>query len=210
MIETYDEPGVAQIVRCIRSGQNAQAIVKHMRTKTDHAGLDMQRYALQTFLINLAHSTGSLREIVRLAVSISAPGNGVQVPAPGVFKGLCNRIVLFSYMEDMLRPLPRASRAPSLLLGSIGSSVTESLNHDARHMASSQNVADRDPANISDMPPCPVSAAPWTTLTADDDAVSHLVSLFLIWINPTWRFVEVDVFLYGNQPLNGPFPSPKL
>lgn len=103
MIKAYDEPGVAQIVRCIRSGQNAQAIVKNMRAQSDHAGPDMERYTVQTFLINLAHSTGSLREIVSLALSIFSPGNSVQLPGPEVFKGFCNRIIFLSHMESTLR-----------------------------------------------------------------------------------------------------------
>ncbi|KAF2169515.1 hypothetical protein M409DRAFT_52055 [Zasmidium cellare ATCC 36951] len=42
-----------------------------------------------------------------------------------------------------------------------------------------------------------VSARPWTAITTSDEAVSHLVSLFLAWMNPTWRFVEQDIFLRG-------------
>ena len=40
-----------------------------------------------------------------------------------------------------------------------------------------------------------VSASPWTSLTANDHAVSHLVTIFLTYINPYWRCVEEDLFL---------------
>lgn len=203
MIEASDEPGIEQIIRWIRSGQNAQTIVTRMRTQSDWAGLDMQRFALQTFLINLAHSTGSLRQIVRLAVSASSASNRFQIPRPEVFKTFCNRIVLFSSMEEMLRPLPQASRAPSSLLDSINGHAIEPQAYEPQHTTALQDITLGDHESMSNSPPIRVSAAPWTSLTTDDDAVSHLVSLFLIWINPTWRFVEVDVFLFGNQALRG-------
>jgi hypothetical protein len=47
--------------------------------------------------------------------------------------------------------------------------------------------------------PHQVPATPWTTITESDEAVSHLVSLFLAWINPNWRFVEQDLFLHGER-----------
>lgn len=40
-----------------------------------------------------------------------------------------------------------------------------------------------------------VHASPWTQATNDDGAVSHLISLFLAFINPLYRFVEEDLFL---------------
>jgi len=198
MIETYDERGVAEIVRWVRSGQSPQSIVQHMRTDSDLAGPDMQTLALHTFLINLAHSTGSLRQIVRLAVAVSTPNNSAQVPSPRVFKALHDRIVLFSYMEDMLHASPQTHRSPPLLLDGAGSSHG---HHPQYRIASQIEIPEKD-NSMPNSPPCRVPARPWTTLTADDDAVSHLVSLFLVWINPTWRFVEADLFLSGKRLLN--------
>lgn len=40
-----------------------------------------------------------------------------------------------------------------------------------------------------------VPASPWTSVVDDDTAVSHLVSIFLVHLNPLWRFVEEDLFL---------------
>jgi hypothetical protein len=61
-----------------------------------------------------------------------------------------------------------------------------------------QNIpTELPPPDHGDQPPFPVPAAPWTALTTDDEAVSHLVSLFIVWINPTWRFLETDLFLMG-------------
>ena len=43
--------------------------------------------------------------------------------------------------------------------------------------------------------PFRVTARPWTGVTCDDEMVSHLVSLFIVWLNPPFRFVDPDEFL---------------
>ena len=197
MIKTCDESAVAQTVRWIRSGQNPQAIVDHMKAYNKLHGPG----ALQTFLINLAHSTGSLRQIAKLAVSMSAPNNSVQIPNPEVFEALCNRIVYFSYMEDLLlRPAPYSNRRPPVLLGG----AAEPQEQYSQYKIALQSGTFRDDTVLH---PYQVPARPWTTLFADDDAVSHLVSLFLVWINPTWRFVEADLFLLGKLCLEALYRS---
>jgi hypothetical protein len=197
MVENRDELGVAEIVRWIRLGHSPRTIVKHIKTDGELTGSNAQTLAVHTFLINLAHSTGSLRQIVRLAMAASTPTNSVQIPSPQVFRALCNRIVSFSYMEDMLHASPQLGRVPILVLNGAATSP----GHDTQHRIASQNRTWEKDTSIHDSPPCRVPAMPWTTLTADDDAVSHLVSLFLAWINPTWRFVEADLFVMGNRRL---------
>ncbi|EXJ82353.1 hypothetical protein A1O3_06166 [Capronia epimyces CBS 606.96] len=44
-------------------------------------------------------------------------------------------------------------------------------------------------------PPISVPAKPWTTVTDDDDFVSHLISLWCTWAHPWWHWVDVDLFL---------------
>lgn len=39
-----------------------------------------------------------------------------------------------------------------------------------------------------------VPASRWTNLTSDDKVVSHLVSIYLTWMAPYWRWVEEDLF----------------
>jgi hypothetical protein len=180
MIETQDERRAADIVRWIRAGRSAGDVVELANKNRAISLLDPQALAVQAFLVNLAHSTGSLRQIVRLATSISTSSIGGQIPNPLEFQVMCDRIVRFSYMEDML------------------------LNGDAKR--SSDDARDtttlpKDPL-LDDtwmlrFPPHRVPALPWTTITTDDDAVSHLVSHFLNWVNPGWRFVEADLFLKG-------------
>lgn len=188
MIEICDHSAVAQIVRWIRSGQDPQAIVEHVKADSPIEGPD----ALQIFLINLAHSTGSLRQILGLAVSVSTPTTSARIPNPTAFKALCNRIVLFSDMENMLYPVPQPRRVLSLFRG-----AAEPQAYGAQHRIALQSESFEEDIHMPHSHLCLVPARPWTTLIADDDAVSHLVSLFLVWINPTWRFVEADIFLLG-------------
>ncbi|KAI5371147.1 hypothetical protein Slin15195_G020190 [Septoria linicola] len=66
--------------------------------------------------------------------------------------------------------------------------------------------------DYDDTPPYSVPARPWINITADDEAISHLVSVFFAWINPTWRFVEQDLFLQAMRSRNtrSDFCSPLL
>ncbi|OQV08125.1 Fungal Zn2-Cys6 binuclear cluster domain-containing protein [Cladophialophora immunda] len=44
-------------------------------------------------------------------------------------------------------------------------------------------------------PPISVPANPWTTVTDDDDFVSHLMSLWFTWAHPWWHWVDEALFL---------------
>lgn len=65
---------------------------------------------------------------------------------------------------------------------------------------------------LCDEAPCKVPAKPWTSVTEDDDLVSHLVSLYFTWDYPFYTFLDRDVFLAhmaaGN--LESEFCSPFL
>lgn len=193
MIKSRSEVDVAEIICRIRAGHSAEAIVAHANTDNPLTISNPQRQALHTFLINLAHSTGSLRQISRLAMSVSTAYLEGLVPDPQNFRIMCNRIVRFSYVDDLLRSSQGLNPISPLLL----KGAEQSSNANAYNMITVQDHPLQDGLNSRDDSPHQVTAAPWTTLTTDDEAVSHLVSLFLVWINPTWRFVEPDLFLQG-------------
>ncbi|EXJ81929.1 hypothetical protein A1O1_07996 [Capronia coronata CBS 617.96] len=48
-------------------------------------------------------------------------------------------------------------------------------------------------------PPISVPAKPWTTVTDDDDFVSHLISLWCTWAHPWWHWVDEALFLEAMQ-----------
>jgi hypothetical protein len=61
-------------------------------------------------------------------------------------------------------------------------------------------------------PPVSVSATPWTTVTDDDDFVSHLISLWFTWAHPWWHWVDEALFLEAMQAgdLSSPLCTPYL
>ncbi|OQE17676.1 hypothetical protein PENFLA_c023G08397 [Penicillium flavigenum] len=65
---------------------------------------------------------------------------------------------------------------------------------------------------LCDSPPYRVPAKPWTSVTDDDDLVSHLISLYMTWDYPFYAFFDREAFLEhmtkGN--LNSDFCSPFL
>ena len=65
---------------------------------------------------------------------------------------------------------------------------------------------------LCDDAPCKVPAKPWTSVTDDDDLVSHLVSLYFTWDYPFWAFLDRDVFLrhMAHGDLESEFCSPFL
>ncbi|RDW72688.1 Zn(II)2Cys6 transcription factor [Aspergillus mulundensis] len=56
-----------------------------------------------------------------------------------------------------------------------------------------------DIRRLADNPVYRVPAKPWTTVTDDDDLVSHLVSLYFTWTNPVMCWVDKDVFIKEMQ-----------
>lgn len=207
MIATQDERNVAEIVRWIRSGHAADAIVQSASTGFDVAMVDSEKRALDTLLINLAHSTGSLRQILRLAMAVSTGFPKAEAPDPQRFRLLRNRIVHFSYVENMLLRLPeQLSPVPRVSLDQ----AEQPSSANAQSTIAMRDVYPQDGTENPDIAPHQVPSAPWTTLTSDDDAVSHLVSLFLAWLNPGWRFVEADIFLRGKVKLCTFLPSIEL
>lgn len=62
-----------------------------------------------------------------------------------------------------------------------------------------------------DTPTFVVPASPWTNLTTDDLFVSHLLSVFINYVNPYWRYVEEDLVLQGMRAgKTGTYCSPLL
>ncbi|KAK6519961.1 hypothetical protein TWF506_000255 [Arthrobotrys conoides] len=53
-------------------------------------------------------------------------------------------------------------------------------------------------------------AAPWTTVTDDNEMVSHLLSSFATWDANTLHFFDMDIFLEGMEKENHSFCSPLL
>jgi hypothetical protein len=165
---------------------------------------DATRLALGQFLVPLAHSTGSLEEIVRLASIATDPQVAQMLPRLEELLRLRNRIVRLPDLENLLRPTQRSSNT-SLAFIMNDEADAASKSHGAASISILASGDAIDPrlseGSSAQQAPFQVPALPWTTITSSDEAVSHLVSVFLTWINPTWRIVEQDLFLIGQCPV---------
>lgn len=65
---------------------------------------------------------------------------------------------------------------------------------------------------LCDTPTIRVSAGPWTSVTDDDDLISHLVSVYFTWYHPAYPCVIQDLFIDGmnSQKLGTTFCCPLL
>lgn len=197
ILGTTSDQQAADIFRSIRSGYRVPAILKFLETGDVNAVMpDPRRLALEAFLISLAHSTGSLRDIAKLAFLTLDSSRVEDLPRLDDFQALRNRIVRVPDVGMLLKQSESSKmKQPGLILDQAARSLDASGR--SEQGMSSDAVARVERVSRDQDPPLQVPAAPWTTLTASDEAVSHFVSLFFAWINPTWRFVEQDLFLLG-------------
>ncbi|KAE8154583.1 hypothetical protein BDV25DRAFT_126445 [Aspergillus avenaceus] len=89
--------------------------------------------------------------------------------------------------------------------------VYEQLNHRKRSMP---RIPRRvlDVKRLADQPVFRVPAEPWTTVTDDDDLVSHLISLYFTWYHPAFPWIDRDLFIREMQSgdLNSQLCTPFL
>lgn len=227
LLGRQDEQGAAKILRDIRHGQSPGAVLALARNRGASSAFasrpdsDAQILAAEAFLVSLAHSTASLKDVVRLAMSVTTFAERSRIPSARAFHAMRNRIVHLRYLEAMVRiPMQVNNSLPSLTVDLSGGGnrhpsrpglsleATEREGGDADAGIGAPDADDHTGIGIQsyildsditrpDQPLHLVTALPWTNITTSDHAVSHLVSLFLAWINPTWRFVEEDLFLQG-------------
>lgn len=69
-----------------------------------------------------------------------------------------------------------------------------------------------DIRRLTDVPLFDLPAKPWTTITSDDQFVSHLVSLWFTWSTQFFNWVDWDDFISGMKSgnLSSEFCSPFL
>lgn len=67
-------------------------------------------------------------------------------------------------------------------------------------------------ARLCDIPPFTGHAKPWTTVTDDDQFVSHLISLYFTWCCLAFNFIDRDLFLrdFNSGGINSLYCSPFL
>jgi hypothetical protein len=113
------------------------------------------------------------------------PPMQISLPPLASYRPLEDRIVTLSTIRGMLATTNPEQR-----------SMQERVDRDSSGLH-------RVPDGAYSRPTFWVPASPWTSLTANDDAVSHLVTIFLTYINPYSRCVEEDLFLKSMRQPTG-------
>ncbi|KAJ5358861.1 uncharacterized protein N7496_011274 [Penicillium cataractarum] len=109
-----------------------------------------------------------------------------------------------AFMDDLMER-PRLEKTPELI----------EACHSVQQWHESQRRAVRprpEPKQLSDMALFRVPAHPWTSITEDDDFVSHLISLWFTWAHPFLNWIDRDLFIREMQSgnIDSEFCSPFL
>lgn len=67
-----------------------------------------------------------------------------------------------------------------------------------------------NPDLINDIPILNITAAPWVTITDNNELVSHLMSLYLTWDHPVWHLFDFDIFIDAMKNGDSTYCSPVL
>ncbi|KAF3143611.1 hypothetical protein TWF569_007232 [Orbilia oligospora] len=83
-----------------------------------------------------------------------------------------------------IRPTPATTD-----LTLLGKSQVETTDQTVPEQISLGIIDDRPLSDLN------LTAEPWTTITDDDELVSHLISSYIAWDAVAWNWFDVDIFL---------------
>ncbi|KAF3200905.1 hypothetical protein TWF191_003520 [Orbilia oligospora] len=98
-----------------------------------------------------------------------------------------------------IRPTP-ATTGLTLL----GNSQVETIDQTVPEQISLGIIDDRPLSDLN------LTAEPWTTITDDDELVSHLISSYIAWDAVAWNWFDVDIFLEGMVQKDFTYCTPLL
>ena len=158
-------------------------------------------------LINVVRSGADLQQ---LAVHVR---NTLRMSPP--IRDAFSQINFGSSDHTNLQTSASLQRIPTgSLSGTSRSSSTRTIHEHEPEFASLLRKRRQRTGRIDDVvnPPISVSAKPWTSVTDDDEFVSHLFSLWFTWAHPWWHWVDEHLFLSSMRKgdLNNPNCSPFL
>lgn len=160
-LATGDADKVQQIVESLRAGERPESILQRQ-----HGGPDerltalFDRVLLHSFLVSLLQSTAPLQSVIETARSVLSRESRISLPTAPAYKPLRDRIITLE-----------------MLSGLLSTNAIESDDvPDAMSLAHQSDGSYDGPVHW-------VPGGMWTELTDNDDAVSHLISLFLLQVN---------------------------
>ena len=144
------------------------------------------------------------RLLDRLVSTIRESDKMSAVQIVNLIRGHATLEELRVFIDDMLER-SRLDKTPD---------VVEVCNDLQRlHESERRSIRHRPNANqVSDIVLFRVPAFPWTTVTEDNDFVSHLLSLWFTWTHPFLNWIDRDLFIREMQSkdLDATFCSPFL
>lgn len=182
LLGTVPQDRALQILQRIRSGETPSAVLRFVKhgNAGDLPSISVQCNLKQRLFLGLVQSTASLEELVAWLGPIINNWHTLNIPAGEAFRSMRHRIIKLDYLRHVLESQTHRPRPQ--------------LTEHAAPAGSARSVPDAD-RPIPFAPLHRVPASPWTVLTTDDEAISHLVSLFIVFLNDHWRHVEVDLFV---------------
>ncbi|KAF3099069.1 hypothetical protein TWF594_010974 [Orbilia oligospora] len=98
-----------------------------------------------------------------------------------------------------IRPTPATTD-----LTLLGNSQVETTDQTVPEQISLGIIDDRPLSDLN------LTAEPWTTITDDDELVSHLISSYIAWDAVAWNWFDVDIFLEGMVQKDFTYCTPLL
>lgn len=159
------------VLHQMRSGAQLDTLVRGIREDGGDGVPPPVRRARRQILTAMAQSTAALLPLVESGQRVLAAADELARSRATLLWSLQDQIVTLEILDTVVRD--------SLLTSPEHQSLMARAWVDSSHTG----------------PDLWVPALPWSPLQRDDAAVSHLVSLFLAYVNPFYRFLEEDVFV---------------
>ncbi|KAH8432729.1 putative C6 transcription factor [Aspergillus melleus] len=159
--------------------------VKHGLECTLNQAADKRRRGHMKRKIDLLEDKEDL--LIGLVGIIRESGNRRTIPLLNLIRSNASLSELRHYIDH---ELPRADLARTPELVEVCNEVQRLQQNEARSV---RRILDAK--RLSDIPRFRVPAGPWTTVTEDDDFVSHLVSLWFTWCHPFCNWIDRSRFL---------------
>lgn len=197
----------------IRAGQSPQFILQQLQHGDilAQSRVNSERHVRHVLLSSLMQTNASFDEMIDFVGLTVAKKPGAQIPTTALLRQLRGKQTDIKGFRNLLgypQPSPTQRRI------AISDLLSDQERPIAQAEATSQSGDEQDNTNNKEPsdPPVKVPAKPWTAITDDDDLVSHLVSLWLQYVNPFFRAVEEDLFVKAMQSgdLHSEYCSPFL
>jgi len=188
------------ILHRLRSRGDVRSVLAHLKQGdlAYHSVLDPGGHARQMLLIGLMQSTAPLGEIIGFVTKCLHENKEQDILALVDVSRFRNRVLNINALSQNMLPI---TQRPDLNEeGTSRETDAEFRDPNATEQRQLKRISAGD---TEDTPDFTVPSQPWTRVTRDDAFVSHLISVFLLDLNPYWRHVEEDLFLRDMRSPSG-------